>query len=240
MRYFIYVLTSLLIIIACATMQSISPEIRTNIIEADYATTFQAVMDYFQERGFVIKTSNYEAGLIDTDYKSGGWSTQLLLVDTRTKVNATLKKISNHQTRVILTMVAEEKKTFGGWQSMTVSESTAKKYYNQYFMAIKDKAEKEQLGNLVKRQNDSDNFIFGDIIKIEKSYVVINLGSNDGLSKGKQVTILHIIEEGKDKLEIEIGSGEIITTKENKSVIKIVSKTENVNIGNKVKIEKFK
>lgn len=236
MRNFMYVvLTFLIVIISCATMQSISPESRTNIIEADYSTTFNAVMNYFQERGFVIKTADVETGLIDTDYKSGSIGTQLLIGDTRTKVNATLSKIGNNQTKIFLTMVAEEKKLLSGWQAMAFEESQVKKTYNKYLIEIKQKAEKSKLDQIEQQTKIERTSILGQITKIEESHIVVNIGSHSGLIMGDQVSILHLIEDSGDEMEVEIGKAEVVSIKEDKAVLKIISKDTNLTIGDKVR-----
>lgn len=141
MKRFILLIAIVQMFACAASLQQIPIDKRARVINATYNSTFKASIDWFTERGYLIKSMDKEMGIIDTDYKmASGIANALMGANMRTKVNALLSKIDKNQTKLVLTMVYEEKKAFGGWQASSMLSSDANKLYDTYFTEIEKRA----------------------------------------------------------------------------------------------------
>jgi NAD(P)H-dependent FMN reductase len=100
------------------TSQSVALENRTRIFSNSYTDVFKAIVDFCNREGFAIQTVDKELGILQTDYKSSGG----IMTEGRIKLNFTLSKFEENQTKVVLIAVIEEQDKRGNWhadQSLT-------------------------------------------------------------------------------------------------------------------------
>jgi hypothetical protein len=123
-------------------MQQQTPELRSRIILAELYQVQTATIEYLTERGFVIIRA--QAGIINTDYKAASGMTFALLGEMRSKVNAILTRAGEGQTKILLTLVLEQKSGIAGWQTASVSASQSAKMYQTYLDEIAKRSLKKK------------------------------------------------------------------------------------------------
>lgn len=130
------------LVVACATTQTIDVSLRTNVFQADYLTTFKAVVDYCNDGGFAIVMADKELGILNTDYKESGGASSFFFGNSRAKINFSLKKVSETETKVIVTISGEKQGAFGSWTQATMTEGEAKGYYQSVFEGVQARLNK--------------------------------------------------------------------------------------------------
>ena len=123
----------------CATAvdRSDYPEemrIRTRVIEADYDTTFGAVVDILTDFGHAIAEVDKDSGIVTTEYqdfKAGSFDT-LSFERNRVKHCVRISSLSKRKTKVTWNVTFEEQKTFGGW----TGSPEEREWYNSWFSAL--------------------------------------------------------------------------------------------------------
>ena len=69
MRYIRFLfLISLLLLSGCAIFKGLSSQEMQRVVAADYDTTFDAVVEYLEDEGYPVVSSEQEIGYISTDY----------------------------------------------------------------------------------------------------------------------------------------------------------------------------
>jgi hypothetical protein len=112
--------------VACGHVPQASPEPEkaTQIFDADEKVTLKAITRVLKDKGFGDSKVEADRGHLETDYVvQGGW---------RTKVVATVKKISRKETEVILSVITEKESSFG-WQP---KQLMGKEQYDKVFREI--------------------------------------------------------------------------------------------------------
>ena len=125
----------LLVLTACATMQSVRVEDRSTFIDQEYNTVLRAVIRYCNDKAFPILTVDKEIGIINTDWKE---LSNVLTGTARVRINFLLVNIEGRVK--IAANVQAQQPTFGsGWVAMTMAESQAKDYYKMIFDGIRER-----------------------------------------------------------------------------------------------------
>jgi hypothetical protein len=123
--------------VGCSTMQSIDVNKRSRVYQAEYITVFKAVIGYCEEKAFAIIMADKDLGIINTDWKENSGVSKFFIGNKRVKINFSLKEIvSGKETRVVLTISAQEQGLFGTYQESTMTESQAVDAYNTVFGRI--------------------------------------------------------------------------------------------------------
>jgi len=120
------------------TTKGVATDVRTEVFEAPYGDVFQAVRSAYTVKGFGIDEADRGAGLLRSQYKQ---SSNIVGAKSRSRFSASLTEVDSTQTRVRLTMTAQQQ-TVGGWSAATLSQSNARKFYTDAFGTIR-----EQLDN---------------------------------------------------------------------------------------------
>jgi hypothetical protein len=108
---------------------------RTRNYSADYAKVFGACAEYCNVRGFPVESASESSGIITTSWKE----TSGILLTGRAKLNFSVKKVSERETRVVLNITAQQEdlgtftKSYSAW---TGTESQAKEAYDKVFAQI--------------------------------------------------------------------------------------------------------
>ena len=79
-------------------MQSIDISKRSRKFNADYLSTFKAIAGYCNDRGFAITMADKDLGLLNTDYKENDGTAKFFFGNYRSKLNFSMKKISENET----------------------------------------------------------------------------------------------------------------------------------------------
>ena len=125
----------LLVLTACATMQSVRVEDRSTFIDQEYNTVLRAVIKYCNDKAFPILTVDKELGIINTDWKE---LSNVITGTARVRINFMLVSIENRVK--IAANVQAQQPTYGtGWVAMTMTESQAKDYYKMIFDGIRER-----------------------------------------------------------------------------------------------------
>lgn len=130
------ILVVVLMLAGCATTQGLDVSFRTRLYEADYTTTMKAIMSYLNEKGWQVASADKELGFINTEFKSNDGISAALFGRTRSKINFSLQKTSDNQTKIIASILAEEQGTFGGTSQMNMTEGQARELYQTVFNNI--------------------------------------------------------------------------------------------------------
>jgi hypothetical protein len=100
------------------------PEKAIQTFDADEKVVLKAISRVLKDRGFGDSKVEADRGRLETDYVVQG--------DWRTRVVATVKKISRRETEVILSVITE-KKSSSGWQR---KELMGREQYDKFFREI--------------------------------------------------------------------------------------------------------
>jgi hypothetical protein len=150
-------------------MASIPVEDQASIMEetifADYKTTFDAVMEVFFERGYLIKKASKSSGIIDTNYlsESHHWWFPLVLYsfrDRRTKVYAYIRKLDEKATKVKLRLIVEDK-FWGPWKRNDVWVKPED--YQKYFRLIGEKVIEEDTPRIPPSQSQYEELPYDPV-----------------------------------------------------------------------------
>jgi hypothetical protein len=133
---------ALLLFSSCSTMQTIDISKRTRKFNADYLSTFKAVAGYCNERGFAITMADKDLGLLNTDYKENDGTTKFFFGNYRSKLNFSMKMVSENETQVIVNASAEKQGAFGSWTQTTMSEDQAIELFKKIFTGIQSQLDK--------------------------------------------------------------------------------------------------
>jgi len=139
MRSHFAFLVVFLFLVGCAagprtTTKNVGTEVRTEVFEAPYDDVFQAVRSAYTVKGFGIEEASRDAGLLRSQYKQ---SSNVTGAKSRSRFSASLTQVDSMQTRVRLTMTAQQQ-TVGGWSAATLPQSDARKFYTDAFETIRD------------------------------------------------------------------------------------------------------
>jgi hypothetical protein len=100
------------------------PEKAIQVFEADEKVVRRAVIRVLKDRGFGDSKVEADRGRLETDY--------MVQSDWRTRVVATIKKISRNETEVALAVITE-KKSSSGWQP---KQLMGREQYDKFFREI--------------------------------------------------------------------------------------------------------
>jgi uncharacterized protein YceK len=133
-----------LVVAGCATMQSIDISNRSRIMDADYATTLKAAVDYLNSEAWQITAIDKELGLINTEFKSGSGLSAILSGGERYKLNFSVQKYSATKTKIIANMLYETKSgghlhSEGTWAQANLTEKDAIEKYERVLGGIQSK-----------------------------------------------------------------------------------------------------
>lgn len=129
----------LIILTACATMQTVNIENRSRIYDADYNRVLKAIISYCNEYSFPVNYVNENLGIITTDYRENDGTSKLLIGNYRTKLNYNVSKIDENKTKVVVHINYEEQGTFGAWKQATLTESKAIEIYETVLNRINER-----------------------------------------------------------------------------------------------------
>ncbi|MBD3343280.1 MAG: hypothetical protein GF353_29560 [Candidatus Lokiarchaeota archaeon] len=129
-----------LLALSCATQNKIinlpkaeREKITNRQFDHSYNKVFVSVMTVFENRGFTIRNTDKETGLIDTDYKSGH---NIIWGDYKNKMNARIIKLDDNSCIVKLNPYIETK-TFGSWEKVELRLKD-KEVFDKYFNLIQE------------------------------------------------------------------------------------------------------
>lgn len=128
----------LIILTACATMQTINVENRSRIYNADYNKVLKAILSYCNEYSFPITYVNENLGIINTDYKENAGASKIL-GNYRYKLNYNISKIDDNKTKVVINANYEVQGAFGTWTQSNMSENQAKELYETLLNRINER-----------------------------------------------------------------------------------------------------
>jgi hypothetical protein len=100
------------------------PEKAIQVFEADEKVVLKAITRVLRDRGFGESKVEADRGRLETDY--------MVQADWRTRVIATVKKISRNETEVALAVITE-KKSSSGWQP---KQLMGREQYDKFFREI--------------------------------------------------------------------------------------------------------
>jgi hypothetical protein len=137
------------LVCGCATMQTIDISSRSRIVNADYATTLKASIDYLNSEGWQIATVDREFGLINTEFRSSSDLGSIFFGGERYKLNLSIQRFSVDQTRVIANMLHETKSHGhllgeGSWVQARVTEGDALEQYYHLLGGIEAKVQSDK------------------------------------------------------------------------------------------------
>jgi hypothetical protein len=126
----------------CATMQSINISNRSQIMDADYATTLKATVDYLNAEAWQITAVDKELGLINTEFKSASSVSTIFGGGERYKLNFSIQKYSDTKTKVIANVLHETKSgghllREGTWAQANMTEKDAIERYEHILGGIR-------------------------------------------------------------------------------------------------------
>lgn len=121
---------------SCATMQSIPSSKRTKVFNTDYLTTFKAVISYCNDRSFAITMADKDLGIVNTDFKENEGTSKFFFGNYRSKLNFSIRQLSESTTQVLINASAEKQGAFGTWTQTTMTENQATDLYHQIFSGI--------------------------------------------------------------------------------------------------------
>lgn len=145
-------LTFVLIILftGCATTTTtqLTPEERaaleTTIFKAPYKDVFKAVMEVFQDRGFILQNVDGDMGLITTEWRelgseSGEAFLEALVGEIRTKMTANITEIDTNSIKVRLQGIRQVSSGLKGWDGYPLTKAQSEQVYELYFKLISEK-----------------------------------------------------------------------------------------------------
>lgn len=104
---------------------------KTRVLEFNEKIILKALTNILKERGFENPKVDAEQGKVETDY--------LVQDDFRTKVEATVKKISRKEGEITLSVITEQR-VAGGWKEKKI---LGKAQYDKFFDEIEIQAYRE-------------------------------------------------------------------------------------------------
>jgi len=75
------------------------------VVEAPYERLFRATRDYFDERGYHVIRTDYETGIIETDFRYANWDRRA--VERREKLSAKVTKIDEITSELAISLFTE-------------------------------------------------------------------------------------------------------------------------------------
>lgn len=106
---------------------------QSRTLEAGFFQVFQTTLDYFRGLGYSIQEEDWESGKIETEYKE---RSRLGNRELRSKIKATVSKITENQTKLILEYLNEEREIPGSWELLEFSTTDEMMVYDRHFEQI--------------------------------------------------------------------------------------------------------
>ena len=133
-----------LLLVGCATMQSLDVNQRSRTYDADYTTTLKAALDYLSADGWQVATVDKDLGIINTEFKNASALSAMLTGEERYKINFSVQKVSSTQTKIIANMTYQRKtggNAFkeGEWTEANMTEGEAADKYKEILDGIQSK-----------------------------------------------------------------------------------------------------
>lgn len=120
---------------SCASTKNVPVSVRTNIYNADYNSTFKAIVQTLSKKGYIVKDINTNMGIINTGFTHNSHLAAFLVGNKRVKINALVSKAKNG-TKVRLTITVQKKAGIYGWRRASMTKSKAREYYQTIFKKI--------------------------------------------------------------------------------------------------------
>jgi hypothetical protein len=124
-------------LLGCATTQGLDVSKRTRVFPAPYDTVMMAAVEYCNDRGFPVTSSDTKLGILNTDYRENDGAARFFLGNARARINMNFKRLGADSTRILLNISTEKQGAFGSWSQMTGSESEIVNIYNEVFDGIR-------------------------------------------------------------------------------------------------------
>ncbi len=128
-----------LLLVGCATTQSLPVEDRSRTYDLDYDIVFDATVQMLAEQGFAVIDAEKDEGIINTDYRSPQNRFMSFIVgDTRMKVSALISEAPNG-TRALINFELQDVNTGPGspdYTPRTLSPRAARRYYQEFFESL--------------------------------------------------------------------------------------------------------
>lgn len=106
---------------------------QSRILDAGFFQVFQTSLDYFRDLGYAIQKEDWNSGKIETEYKE---RSRLGNRELRSKIKATVSKITDNQTRLILEYLNEERELLGSWELFEYKSTDEMMVYDRHFEQI--------------------------------------------------------------------------------------------------------
>jgi hypothetical protein len=109
------------------------------VYEVGYEKLCRSTAEYLANRGYPILQTDFEAGIIKTDYRLGvGWAPPGVRGEKRARVDAKLFKVDETATRLVLEIFSEVKDddVYTTWQLVDGNTRDSRVFYKRYFEAI--------------------------------------------------------------------------------------------------------
>jgi len=144
MRKLIFLLVMLMMVVGCATTQTLNVQKRTRVYNADYVTVFKAAVDFCNANAFPIIMVDKDLGILNTGFKENDGVSKFFVGDKRTSFSLSIRECTDGTT-VIAIISCEEKTLFGGWSQQTGLSSDAEALYESLFDKIESFIPKEDI-----------------------------------------------------------------------------------------------
>lgn len=128
----------LMLVINCAATQNIAVPDRSRTFSYPYDVVFDTVTDCVQNKGYFLRNLDRENGIIDTDYKTGGFWESLFGSNFRSKIGVNLSELEDGRTYVVLMIVREDRDDDEGWSAELSPKGMSMKYYTEFFSELED------------------------------------------------------------------------------------------------------
>ena len=143
MKNLMFILISIAMIfslIGCAstTMKEFAAYGQARNIDAADLVVFQTTLDYIRDLGYAIQKEDWESGKIETEYKE---RTGIGNRERRSKIKASVKKITDKQTKLILEYLTEERQLPAGWELLEFTTTDEMFVYDRHFEQITARVE---------------------------------------------------------------------------------------------------
>lgn len=126
----------LIVLLGCATAQTIEVSKRTRNFNADLISTFRASLAQLTNQGYPIEKADKDIGILNTDWLELGGTIKALGGNQRLKVNLVIQPLDSSRTRVIASISWQHTPGGGQWKEAMISESQAIEKYNEIFNGI--------------------------------------------------------------------------------------------------------
>ena len=142
MKYLpIILICSSIIFIHCASTgeKGFSQYGQSRIIEAEYNDVFQATLNHFRDLGYTIKTTDWDSGKIETDYKKRDRGT-FRYYDRRSRIRAEVVKMADNQVKLTLEYFNEVKEDVNSsWIALELNTRDEMAVYDRNFNQITER-----------------------------------------------------------------------------------------------------